>query len=101
MGTVPTPAHTAHPPVARTGDPELELAALLVETAVAQLSSARRRLHRALEERARRGGRQPGMCGTPAGYRRHLRAQETPCVPCVEAHRWDAYHRSQRNRRAA
>lgn len=35
----------------------------------------------------RRGGpgRPPAKCGTPSGYRRHLKRKETPCQPCRDA----------------
>ena len=36
---------------------------------------------------SRRGGpgRPPAKCGTPPGYRRHLKHKETPCQPCRDA----------------
>lgn len=33
------------------------------------------------------GGRPPSPCGTLAAYRRHLRNDEKPCTPCVQANR--------------
>lgn len=69
------------------------LAAFLVNAAHDQLTHARRALFAALDARARRSGRQPGECGTPAGYRRHQRAQDPPCFACVEANSWEKRRR--------
>jgi hypothetical protein len=66
----------------------LTLAAHLVNAAHSQLAHAQRCLYTCLEERAARPGRQPGECGTPAGYRRHVRDQEAACWACLEAHGW-------------
>lgn len=33
------------------------------------------------------GGRPPSPCGTLAAYKRHLRNDEKPCTPCVQANR--------------
>lgn len=101
MSKIVDPARPGQPSPAPTSDRELALAALLVENANAQLAHARSRLHRALEQRARRPGRKQGVCGTPAGYRRHQRADEPACVACVEAHRWDVNVRALQTRRAS
>ncbi|MGZ4663618.1 MAG: hypothetical protein ACXV5Q_00830 [Frankiaceae bacterium] len=39
------------------------------------------------KHRAAPAPRQLQPCGTPAAYRRHQKAGETPCAPCVEANR--------------
>lgn len=66
----------------------LTLSARLVNAAHAQLAHAQRCLYAALEERAALPGRKPGECGTPAGYRRHQRAEDAACWACVEANNW-------------
>ena len=73
--------------------PSIRLAAILVNAAHDQLSHARRSLFVALEHRAAQPGRKPGECGTPAGYRRHQRAQETACWACTEANNWEKRRR--------
>lgn len=77
---------------------DLRMAAHLVNAAHAQLHHAQRHLYAALERRAERPGRQPGDHGTPAGYRRHQRAEEPPCWACMEAHNWDLRRRDMRRR---
>lgn len=77
---------------------EVRLAAYLVNAAHDQLAHARRTLFGALEHRATRPGRKPGECGTPAGYRRHQRAEEAACWACTEANNWE---KRRRGRRAA
>jgi hypothetical protein len=67
----------------------LELAAHLVNAAHAQLAHAERALFAALDIRRAQPGRKPGDCGTPAGYRHHLRYDEAPCAACVAAKRWE------------
>jgi hypothetical protein len=71
----------------------LHIAAFLVNAAHDQLTHAQRTLYRALDARARRPGRKPGECGTPAGYRRHQRAGEPPCPACMEGNNWDKRRR--------
>jgi hypothetical protein len=73
--------------------PSIHLAAYLVNAAHDQLAHARRMLSAALEERASEPGRKAGECGTPAGYRRHQRAEESACWACVEANNWDKRRR--------
>lgn len=94
------PSPDAHPP-----SPDVELAAQLVALAHEQLAHARARLYRALDARRAEGGRHEGVCGTPAGYRRHQRAHDTPCAPCVDAKLWEdrrtRHARLARARRAA
>ena len=66
----------------------VQLAAFLVNAAHEQLAHAQRSLYSALDQRSKIPGRKPGECGTPAGYRRHQRAVETPCWACMEANNW-------------
>lgn len=65
-----------------------------IEYAHIQLLEARRQLRRALEARSKSGGRQPGVCGTPSGYRKHQRRNEAACMACTEAYTW--YRRKSR-----
>lgn len=74
----------------------LATAAFLVNAAHDQLAHAQRALYAALDKRAQHPGRQTGECGTPAGYRRHQRAEDAPCRACMEANNWDKRRREQR-----
>lgn len=79
----------------QTPPDRLDLAVAWVTEAYEELVAARCELYRELRKR-RASGRQPGRCGTPAGYRRHQRAKEHPCIACVEAWTWDASRRAAR-----
>lgn len=74
--------------------PPVHIAAFLVNAAHDQLAHARRTLFYALERRAAQPGRKTGECGTPAGYRRHQRAEQAPCWACTEANNWDKRRRT-------
>lgn len=93
--------HYPQRPPGHARPPDIETAALLVALAHEQLAHARRRLYRALDARRAEGGRHEGVCGTPAGYRRHQRAHEPPCLVCVDAYSYDERRRRTRARRAA
>lgn len=62
-------------------------AARRIEQAHQELAEARRELRLALEARAALPGYKLGLCGTPAGYRRHQRNLEPSCWACLEARR--------------
>ena len=73
----------------QTPPDRLDLAVEWVTEAYEELVAARVELYRVLRQRHETPGRKPGRCGTPAGYRRHQRADESPCIGCVEAWTWD------------
>lgn len=75
----------------------LSTAAFLVNAAHNQLAHAERSLYAALNKRAKTPGRKPGECGTPAGYRRHQRAEEIPCFACIAGKSWDERRRGRRS----
>jgi hypothetical protein len=71
-------------------------AAERMNRAHAELTMARRELRQVLEARALMAQRQPGYCGTPAGYKRHDRDNEVPCHACVEAKTWERQRSARR-----
>lgn len=77
----------------RAVEQQIIAAAELIERAQRGLADARRELRQALDARATLPGPQQGLCGTPAGYRRHQRNLEAPCWACMEARAWDKRRR--------
>lgn len=70
-----------------TPNEQVTVAANRVNRAYEELWAARREHRVALKRRAE-SGRQPGVCGTAAGYRRHQVEFEAPCWACLDAHSW-------------
>lgn len=72
-----------------TYDIRLARAAYWVNEATEELEYARAELRAALELRKQRPGPQIGQCGSPAGYRGHLRRGDAKDPACIEAWTWE------------
>lgn len=68
---------------------KVEIAAQRVNDTAQRAQQAKRELRRLLEERQRLSKHNPGVCGTPAGYRRHVKDATAPCYACLEAKCWE------------
>jgi hypothetical protein len=62
----------------------------------AELEWARRLLWKTLDDRAALEGRNPAVCGTNAGARRHARRMEPPCPACLEGRAWSDKRKGRR-----
>jgi hypothetical protein len=70
--------------------PTLADAARLVDAATEALNAAEKALYAILDQRRTEGGIHPAECGTPSGYKRHIRTRDMPpCPACIAAHRWE------------